>query len=106
MFSSNQSSSSVLPAYLSSTTMSPLLYTLLFSSNQSSSSVLPAYLAYTSLAFCSLVLAVGVLGNLLVLLVIITSKSMRYDNSSLITNLAKCSGAKPHMRKDTGGWEK
>jgi hypothetical protein len=64
----------------------------MFSSNQSSSSVLPAYLAYTSLAFCSLVLAVGVLGNLLVLLVIITSKSMRYDdtvhtynNSSLIT---------------------
>ncbi len=53
---------------------------MLFSSNQSSSSsVLPAYLAYTSLAFCSLVLAVGVLGNLLVLLVIITSKSMRYD---------------------------
>ncbi len=55
----------------------------MFSSNQSStsssSSVLPAYLAYTSLAFCSLVLAVGVLGNLLVLLVIITSKSMRYD---------------------------
>jgi hypothetical protein len=48
-------------------------------SNQSvgQSSVLPAYIAYTSLVLCSLVLAIGVLGNLLVLLVITTSKSMR-----------------------------
>jgi hypothetical protein len=63
----------------------------MFSSNQSSSSssVLPAYLAYTSLAFCSLVLAVGVLGNLLVLLVIITSKSMRYD---MLYNNSSCNG--------------
>jgi len=49
---------------------------------------LPAYIAYTSFVLFSLVLAVGVVGNTLVLLVILTSKSMRSSTNIFLLNLS------------------
>jgi len=50
--------------------------------------MLPAYIAYTSFVLFSLVLAVGVIGNALVLIVIITSKSMRSSTNLFLLNLS------------------
>ena len=66
--------------------------------------ILPAYIAYTNfvlfrfyklvlrgcftLFFFSLVLAVGVIGNVLVLIVILTSKSMRSSTNLFLLNLS------------------
>ena len=50
--------------------------------------ILPAYIAYTSFVLFSLVLAVGVVGNVLVLIVILTSKSMRSSTNLFLLNLS------------------
>ena len=50
--------------------------------------ILPAYIAYTSFVLFSLVLAVGVIGNVLVLIVILTSKSMRSSTNLFLLNLS------------------
>ena len=73
--------------------------------NITDSLILPAYIAYTSFVlfrfsfiyfseiyfsfcFASLVLAVGVVGNVLVLIVILTSKSMRSSTNLFLLNLS------------------
>ena len=55
------------------------------SSNVSTTDVimLPEYTAITSLILCSLVLAVGSLGNLLVIIVILRSKTLRSSSTNL-----------------------
>jgi len=50
--------------------------------------VLPTYIAYTSFVLFSFVLAVGVIGNILVLIVILTSKSMRSSTNLFLLNLS------------------
>jgi len=56
--------------------------------NITDSLILPAYIAYTSFVLFSLVLAVGVVGNVLVLIVILTSKSMRSSTNLFLLNLS------------------
>ena len=72
--------------------------------NATDAVILPAYIAYTNfvlfrfyylvlrgcftLFFFSLVLAVGVIGNVLVLIVILTSKSMRSSTNLFLLNLS------------------
>jgi len=56
--------------------------------NSTESLILPAYIAYTSFVLFSLVLAVGVIGNVLVLIVILTSKSMRSSTNLFLLNLS------------------
>jgi len=56
--------------------------------NNISTPILPAYIAYTSFVLFSLVLAVGVIGNVLVLIVILTSKSMRSSTNLFLLNLS------------------
>eukprot|EP00095_Tigriopus_kingsejongensis_P001885 snap_masked-scaffold1156_size58587-processed-gene-0.9 protein:Tk01885 transcript:snap_masked-scaffold1156_size58587-processed-gene-0.9-mRNA-1 annotation:"neuropeptide gpcr a6a" len=49
---------------------------------------LPEYIAVTSLVLCSLVLGVGVLGNLLVIIVILTNKLLRSSTNLFLLNLS------------------
>ncbi|XP_023341475.1 neuromedin-U receptor 1 [Eurytemora carolleeae] len=63
--------------------------TELFSNGtEASNPLLPAYIAYTSLSLCSIVLGIGVLGNVLVIIVILTSKSMRSSTNLFLLNLS------------------
>ena len=48
----------------------------------------PEYVAMTSLVLCSVVLAVGVLGNLLVIVVILTNKLLRSSTNLFLLNLS------------------
>ena len=57
------------------------------SSNESSAMVLPEYTAITSLVFLTIILAVGVLGNLLVIIVILTCKETGGTREGRSTNL-------------------
>lgn len=50
--------------------------------------VLPEYTAVISLVLCSLVLGVGVMGNLLVIVVILTSKVLRSSTNLFLLNLS------------------
>jgi thyrotropin-releasing hormone receptor len=50
--------------------------------------VLPEYIALTSLVLCSIILAVGLLGNLLVIVVILTSKVLRSSTNLFLLNLS------------------
>ncbi len=50
--------------------------------------VLPEYVAMTSLVLCSLILAVGLFGNLLVIVVILTSKALRSSTNMFLLNLS------------------
>ncbi len=50
--------------------------------------VLPQYIALTSLVLCSVVLAVGLLGNLLVIIVILTGKVMMSSTNLFLLNLS------------------
>ena len=50
--------------------------------------VLPEYIATTSFVLCSLVLAVGLLGNLLVIIVILTNKLLRSSTNLFLLNLS------------------
>eukprot|EP00090_Calanus_glacialis_P020817 TRINITY_DN32134_c0_g1_i1.p1 TRINITY_DN32134_c0_g1~~TRINITY_DN32134_c0_g1_i1.p1 ORF type:complete len:520 (-),score=78.63 TRINITY_DN32134_c0_g1_i1:357-1916(-) len=58
------------------------------SANATDAVILPAYIAYTNFVLFSLVLAVGVIGNVLVLIVILTSKSMRSSTNLFLLNLS------------------
>ena len=49
---------------------------------------LPEYVAQTSLVFCSVILAVGFFGNLLVIIVILTSKALRSSTNFFLLNLS------------------
>ena len=49
---------------------------------------LPEYIAWTSLVLCSIILAVGILGNLLVIIVILTSKALRSSTNLFLLNLS------------------
>ncbi|TRY78555.1 hypothetical protein TCAL_11696, partial [Tigriopus californicus] len=49
---------------------------------------LPEYIAVTSLVLCSVVLGVGVLGNLLVIIVILTNKLLRSSTNLFLLNLS------------------
>lgn len=49
---------------------------------------LPEYVATVSLVLCSLVLAVGVLGNSLVIVVILTNKLLRSSTNLFLLNLS------------------
>lgn len=50
--------------------------------------VLPEYIAMTSLVLCSIILAVGIAGNLLVIVVILTSKVLRSSTNLFLLNLS------------------
>ena len=50
--------------------------------------VLPEYIATTSLVLCSIVLGVGLLGNSLVILVILTNKLLRSSTNLFLLNLS------------------
>ena len=50
--------------------------------------VLPEYTAYTSLILCSAILAVGLFGNLLVIIVILTNRIMRSSTNLFLLNLS------------------
>ena len=50
--------------------------------------LLPDYIAFTSLFLCSVVLAVGLLGNLMVIIVILTSKVLRSSTNMFLLNLS------------------
>ena len=49
---------------------------------------LPEYIAWTSLVLCSIILFVGILGNLLVIIVILTSKVLRSSTNLFLLNLS------------------
>ena len=50
--------------------------------------LIPDYIAYTSLFLCSIVLAVGLLGNMMVIIVILTSKVLRSSTNLFLLNLS------------------
>ena len=50
--------------------------------------LIPDYIAFTSLFLCSIVLAVGLLGNLMVIIVILTSKALRSSTNMFLLNLS------------------
>ena len=50
--------------------------------------LIPDYIAFTSLFLCSIVLAVGLLGNLMVIIVILTSKVLRSSTNMFLLNLS------------------
>ena len=49
---------------------------------------LPEYIAWTSLILCSIILFVGILGNLLVIIVILTSSVLRTSTTMFLLNLS------------------
>ncbi len=49
---------------------------------------LPEYVAWTSLVLCSVILAVGLLGNALVIIVILTSKVLKSSTNLFLLNLS------------------
>ena len=51
-------------------------------------SLIPDYIALPSLFMCSIVLAVGLLGNLMVIIVILTSKVLRSSTNFFLLNLS------------------
>ena len=51
-------------------------------------SELPEYIAWTSLILCSIILFVGILGNLLVIIVILTSSVLRSSTNLFLLNLS------------------
>ena len=55
---------------------------------QVEATLIPDYIAFTSLFLCSIVLAVGLLGNLMVIIVILTSKALRSSTNMFLLNLS------------------
>ena len=49
---------------------------------------LPEFIAWTSLVLCSIILFVGILGNLLVIIVILTSSVLRTSTTMFLLNLS------------------
>ena len=50
--------------------------------------LIPEYIAFTSLFLCSVILAVGLLGNLMVIIVIMTSKVVQSSTNMFLLNLS------------------
>ena len=57
-------------------------------SNEMGNGLIPDYIAFTSLFLCSVVLAVGLLGNLMVIIVIMTSKVVQSSTNIFLLNLS------------------